>query len=87
MARIWPAARPVTSLRARIGLPRAGAGATICRWCVGTVTVSSNIASVTQVAAQTGDAAGLVLASAETLTKNGAVLKTQVEGFLRELRA
>jgi methyl-accepting chemotaxis protein len=52
-----------------------------------TVTVSSNIASVTQVAAQTGDAAGLVLASAETLSKNGAVLKTQVEGFLRELRA
>jgi methyl-accepting chemotaxis protein len=52
-----------------------------------TVTVSSNIASVTQVAAQTGDAAGLVLTSAEKLSQNGAVLKTQVEGFLRELRA
>jgi hypothetical protein len=31
--------------------------------------------------------AGLVLTSAEKLSQNGAVLKTQVEGFLRELRA
>jgi len=52
-----------------------------------TVSVTSNITSVTQVAQQTGDAAGLVLTSAETLSKNGAVLKQQVEGFLRELRA
>jgi methyl-accepting chemotaxis protein len=51
-----------------------------------TVAVTSNIASVTQVSQQTGDAASLVLASAETLSKNGAVLETQVEGFLRELR-
>jgi methyl-accepting chemotaxis protein len=53
----------------------------------GTVQVSTNIASVTKVAHQTGDAAGLVLASADALSKNGAVLKQQVEGFLRELRA
>jgi len=53
----------------------------------GTVQVSTSITSVTRVAQQTGDAAGLVLSSAEALSKNGAVLKTQVDAFLRELRA
>ena len=52
----------------------------------GTTEVSSNISNVTAAAAQAGSAASQVLASAETLSKNGGLLKSQVEAFLREVR-
>jgi methyl-accepting chemotaxis protein len=53
----------------------------------GTTEVSSNIGGVTAAAEQTGTAAGQVLSSAEGLQKNGVDLKTQVEEFLRTVRA
>lgn len=53
----------------------------------GTQEVSSNIASVSEAAQQTGTAAAQMLTSAAGLAKNGEVLKVQVEGFLREVRA
>jgi methyl-accepting chemotaxis protein len=53
----------------------------------GTAEVNANTSSVERVARQTGAAANHVLTSAEALSQNGAVLKTQVETFLRELRA
>jgi methyl-accepting chemotaxis protein len=53
----------------------------------GTTEVSSNIGSVTAAAEQTGTAAGQVLSSAGELQKNGTTLKTQVEEFLRTVRA
>ena len=52
----------------------------------GTRDVSSNIASVSEAAQQTGISATRVLASAGELAKNGAVLKAQVEAFLRRVR-
>jgi methyl-accepting chemotaxis protein len=53
----------------------------------GTQEVSSNIAGVTDAARQTGAAAGQVLESAGELSRNGAVLKSQVEEFLRAVSA
>jgi methyl-accepting chemotaxis protein len=53
----------------------------------GTTEVSSNIANVTQAAQQTGVAATQVLASAGVLSKNGTLLRSQVDSFLREVRA
>jgi methyl-accepting chemotaxis protein len=53
----------------------------------GTQEVSSNIGGVTQAAQQTGAAAGEVLTAAAELGKNGVLLKTQVEDFLRTVRA
>jgi methyl-accepting chemotaxis protein len=53
----------------------------------GTTEVSSNIASVTSAAHETGTAAGQVLTAAAELGKNGVLLKTQVEDFLRTVRA
>jgi len=53
----------------------------------GTGEVSSHIGSVSQAVQQSGQAAGQVLASAGELAKNGETLKTQVDGFLREVRA
>ncbi|MDQ7247712.1 methyl-accepting chemotaxis protein [Dongia sedimenti] len=53
----------------------------------GTQEVSSNIGSVTNAAQQTGTAAGEVLQSASELSRNGEMLKAQVEEFLRTVRA
>lgn len=53
----------------------------------GTTEVSSNISSVTQAAQQTGAAASQVLSSAGALSNNGARLKSQVDSFLKEVRA
>jgi methyl-accepting chemotaxis protein len=53
----------------------------------GTTEVSSNIGGVTAAAEQTGTAAGQVLSSAGELQKNGATLKSQVDEFLRTVRA
>jgi methyl-accepting chemotaxis protein len=53
----------------------------------GTQEVSSNIAGVTEAARHTGAAASEMLAAAAELGKSGAALKSQVEGFLRTVRA
>jgi methyl-accepting chemotaxis protein len=53
----------------------------------GTQEVSSNIGGVSEAASQTGAAAAQVLASAGELSKNGELLKQQVDAFLREVRA
>ena len=53
----------------------------------GTTEVSSNIGGVTAAAEQTGTAAGQVLSSAGELQKNGTELKSQVDEFLRTVRA
>ena len=53
----------------------------------GTQEVSSNIASVSVAAQHTGEAAAQVFTSAAKLEENSDVLKAQVEGFLREVRA
>jgi len=53
----------------------------------GTQEVSANIGGVTEAASQTGHAAKQVLESAGELSKNGAVLRTQVQEFLRMVRA
>jgi len=53
----------------------------------GTQEVSGNISGVSKAAQQTGAAATQVLASAAELSKNGEVLKAQVERFLRDVRA
>jgi len=53
----------------------------------GTEEVSSNIAGVSEMATRAGAAAAQVLAAAGELSNNGAALKTQVENFLREVRA
>ena len=53
----------------------------------GTQEVSGNIAGVSDAAQQTGAAATQMLASAGELSRNGEVLKAQVQTFLREVRA
>jgi methyl-accepting chemotaxis protein len=53
----------------------------------GTQEVSSNITGVTDAAGQTGHAARQVLESAGELSRNGTMLKSQVEEFLRTVRA
>jgi len=53
----------------------------------GTQEVSSNISGVTDAAKQTGSAAVEVLDAAGELGKSGALLKNQVEEFLRTVRA
>jgi len=53
----------------------------------GTQEVSSNITGVSEAATQTGAAAAQVLASAGELSKNGELLKQQVDAFLHEVRA
>jgi methyl-accepting chemotaxis protein len=53
----------------------------------GTGEVSSNIVGVSQAAQSTGAAANQVLASAGELARNGVILKDQVDGFLRQVRA
>jgi methyl-accepting chemotaxis protein len=53
----------------------------------GTQEVSANISGVTDAAGQTGHAARQVLESAGELSRNGTTLKTQVEEFLRTVRA
>ena len=53
----------------------------------GTQEVSANIGGVTEAASQTGHAAKQVLESAGELSKNGALLRTQVQEFLRMVRA
>jgi len=54
---------------------------------VGTTEVAGNITQVSQAANVTGSAATSLLSAAGTLSKDGAVLKNQVDGFLREIRA
>lgn len=53
----------------------------------GTQQVSSSISSVNAAAQQTGAAAAQVLASAVELSRNGEVLRAEVDAFLREVRA
>jgi methyl-accepting chemotaxis protein len=53
----------------------------------GTTEVSSNIVSVSKASKQTGAAASQVLSAARELGANGGALKTQVETFLRDVRA
>jgi methyl-accepting chemotaxis protein len=53
----------------------------------GTTEVATNIAGVTQAAGETGAAASQVLTAAGALTQGGSELKTQVEEFLRTIRA
>jgi methyl-accepting chemotaxis protein len=53
----------------------------------GTGEVSENIAGVNDAARETGAAAGRVVESAADLSRNGEDLKTQVDAFLREVRA
>jgi methyl-accepting chemotaxis protein len=53
----------------------------------GTQEVSSNIGGVTEAARQTGSAANEVLSAAGELGKNGVLLKSQVDEFLRTVRA
>lgn len=53
----------------------------------GTREVSSTIAGVRAAAEQTGVAAGQVLSAAGTLSRNGEELQSQVEAFLRDVRA
>jgi methyl-accepting chemotaxis protein len=53
----------------------------------GTSEVANNISGVNQAAQQTGTAAAQVLARAGELSKNGGLLKQQVEAFLLEVRA
>ncbi|NVN86799.1 MAG: HAMP domain-containing protein [Rhodopseudomonas sp.] len=49
--------------------------------------VSQNIVGVTEAAHQTGEAAARVVDSSAELSRNGETLRTQVEAFLREVRA
>jgi methyl-accepting chemotaxis protein len=53
----------------------------------GTGEVSENIAGVNDAARETGVAATHVVESAAELSRNGETLKTQVDAFLREVRA
>ncbi len=53
----------------------------------GTQEVSSNISGVTQAVSSSGEAAGLVLASAGDLARNSHRLRDEVTGFLAEIRA
>jgi methyl-accepting chemotaxis protein len=53
----------------------------------GTQEVTLNISGVTDAARQTGQAARQVLGSADELSRNGTILKDQVEEFLRMVRA
>lgn len=53
----------------------------------GTGEVSTNIGEVTRAARQTGLAASDLVASADELARNGSLLKSQVDDFLREVRA
>ena len=53
----------------------------------GTTEVSSNIGSVRHAAEETGTAAADVLRAATELGKNGSILKSQVDEFLRTVRA
>ncbi len=53
----------------------------------GTASVTSNIATVSEAAQSSGAAASEVLASVEELSKSGEILKSQVDDFLRDVRA
>jgi methyl-accepting chemotaxis protein len=53
----------------------------------GTQEVSANSSGVSEAARQTGQAAAEVLQSAGELSRNGAALRTQVDEFLRTVRA
>jgi methyl-accepting chemotaxis protein len=53
----------------------------------GTSEVTSNIGGVSQASQQTGAAATQVLGSARELSQSGETLKSQVDSFLREVRA
>lgn len=53
----------------------------------GTSKVAINIEEVTHATRQTGLAASDLVASADELAKNGSLLKSQVDDFLREVRA
>ncbi len=59
----------------------------VTRAAQGTSEVASNISGVNHAAQQTGTAAAQVLARAGELSKNGGLLKQQVEAFLFEVRA
>jgi methyl-accepting chemotaxis protein len=53
----------------------------------GTQQVSENIAAVNQAATETGAAASQVLQSAGELSKQGELLRAEVDKFLAEVRA
>jgi methyl-accepting chemotaxis protein len=52
----------------------------------GTAQVASNIGDVSKAAGETGSASSQVLASAQSLSREGNVLKGEVEAFLRSVR-
>ena len=52
----------------------------------GTQAVATNVGGVTEAAQQTGTAAGGMLTAAAELGRNGALLKIQVDEFLRSVR-
>jgi len=53
----------------------------------GTSEVSANIGNVTEAAAITGQSANGVLSAAGDLARNGGVLRSEVDSFLRDIRA
>lgn len=61
--------------------------ASTCHAAAGTAEVMTNIQGVREASERTGDAAGKVLRVAGELSRNGETLKTQIEGFLKEVSA
>jgi len=59
----------------------------VTRAAQGTSEVAGNISGVNLAAQQTGTAAAQVLVEVGELSKNGGLLKQQVEAFLLEVRA
>jgi methyl-accepting chemotaxis protein len=61
--------------------------ASTCHAAAGTAEVMTNIKGVREASGRTGDAAGKVLRVAGELSRNGEALKTQIEGFLKDVSA
>lgn len=61
--------------------------ASTCHAAAGTAEVMTNIQGVREASERTGDAAGKVLRVAGELSRNGEVLKTRIEGFLKDVSA
>lgn len=61
--------------------------ASTCHAAAGTADVMTNIQGVREASERTGEAAGKVLRVAGELSRNGEALKTQIEGFLRDVSA
>ncbi|MDI1267378.1 MAG: HAMP domain-containing methyl-accepting chemotaxis protein [bacterium] len=61
--------------------------ASTCHAAAGTAEVMTNIQGVREASERTGEAAGKVLRVAGELSRNGGALKTQIEGFLKDVSA